>query len=61
MFDRGLIPIDDDFRILSTRQGLPEDVARLFLPGRELRMPEDPKIQPHRQFLRWHRDNVFKG
>lgn len=61
MFDRGLISIDDDFRILSTRQGLPEDVTRLFLPGGQLRMPDDPKIQPHRQFLSWHRENVFKG
>ncbi len=61
MFDRGLISIDHDLRILSARQGLPEDAARLFLPGGQLRIPDDPVIQPHPQFLRWHRENVFKG
>jgi putative restriction endonuclease len=61
MFDRGLISIDDDFRVLSTRQGLPEDAARLFLPSGRLQIPDDPVAQPHPQFLRWHRENVFKG
>jgi len=61
VFDRGLIAIDDDFRILSTHQGLPEDAARLFLPGGQLKIPDDPVIQPHPHFLRWHRHNVFKG
>ena len=61
MFDRGLISIDDDFRILSARQGLPEDAARLFLPSGRLRIPYDPVARPHPQFLRWHRANVFKG
>ena len=61
MFDRGLISIDDDFRILSSSQDLPEDAARLFLPSGRLRIPNDPIAQPHPQFLRWHRENVFKG
>jgi putative restriction endonuclease len=61
MFDRGLISIDDDLRILSTQQGLPEAAARLFLPGGQLRIPDDPVIRPHPQFLHWHRENVFKG
>ena len=61
MFDRGLIAIDDDFQILTARQDLPDEVSCLFLPDRQLHLPSDPLIQPHRQFLRWHRDNVFKG
>jgi putative restriction endonuclease len=61
MFDRGLISIDDDFRILTTTQGVPEDVARLFRPDRQLWKPDYTSIQPHPQFLRWHRENVFKG
>ncbi len=61
MFDRGLISIDDEFQILSARQGLPEDAARLFLPSGQLRIPNDSAIRPHPQFLRWHRENVFKG
>jgi putative restriction endonuclease len=61
MFDRGLIAVDDDFHILTVRDRLPEDFERLLLPDRTLRAPNDAATQPHRQFLRWHRDNVFKG
>jgi putative restriction endonuclease len=61
MFDRGLISIDDDFRILTANRGVPEDATRLFLPTGRLQIPNDPVAQPHGQFLRWHRKNVFKG
>jgi putative restriction endonuclease len=61
MFDRGLLAVADDFSILTVKSGLPEDVERLLLPDRTLRAPSDAATQPHRQFLRWHRENVFKG
>jgi putative restriction endonuclease len=61
MFDRGLLAIGDDLGILTMSNGLPEDAARLIVPARRLRMPGDAAMQPHCQFLRWHRENVFKG
>ena len=61
MFDRGLLAIDDEYAILTMTRGLPEDVSRLIVPDRRLRMPSDATMQPHRQFLRWHGENVFKG
>ncbi len=61
MFDRGLLAIDDDLGILTMSRGLPEDAARLIVPDRCLRLPADATLHPHRQFLRWHRENVFKG
>lgn len=61
MFDRGLLAIDDDYAILTMTRGLPEDTGRLIVPDRRLRIPADATLQPHRQFLRWHRENVFKG
>jgi putative restriction endonuclease len=61
MFDRGLLAIDDELRILTVSKGLPDDAERLLVADRLLRRPKDPSIQPHRQFLRWHRENVFKG
>lgn len=61
MFDRGLLAVDDDLGILTVSRGLPDDAARLLVPDRMLRRPADPTLQPHRQFLRWHRENVFKG
>ena len=60
MFDRRLLAIDDDLGILTTK-GQPEDAARLIGPDRRLRVPTDATLQPHRQFLRWHRENVFTG
>ena len=61
MFDRGLLAIDDDYAILTMTRGLPEDAGRLIVPDRRLRIPADATLQPHRQFLRWHREHVFKG
>lgn len=60
MFDRGLISIDDDFRILRAG-GVPDDVARLIRPEARLLMPNDDTLRPHPSFLRFHRERVFKG
>jgi putative restriction endonuclease len=61
MFDRGLLSVDDDLRILSVRGGLQEEAARLLNPDRQLRVPGEEALRPHRQFLRYHREHVFKG
>ena len=51
MFDRGLISVDDDFRILRSG-GVPEDVARLIRPEATLLVPGDEALRPHPSFLR---------
>lgn len=61
MFDRGLISIDDDFSLLTADNSLPDPVARLVNPGSKLRLPLRTEHRPHPQFLRYHRENVFKG
>ena len=60
MFDRGLIAIDDDFRVLRAA-GVPDDVARLIRPEARLHLPADQALYPHPLFLRFHRERVFKG
>lgn len=60
MFDRGLISIDDDFRILHA-SSVPDDVARLIRPEAQLLLPDDDTLRPHPSFLRFHREVVFKG
>jgi len=60
MFDRGLISIGDDFRILRAA-GVPDDVARLIRPEARLLLPGDETLRPHPTFLRYHREHVFKG
>jgi putative restriction endonuclease len=60
MFDRGLLSLDDDFRILRAGN-LPDDVARLILPNVRAILPSDDLCRPHPAFLRFHRESVFKG
>ncbi|MBW4091743.1 MAG: restriction endonuclease [Proteobacteria bacterium] len=61
MFDRGLLSMDDDFRILTARDRVPDTIHRLIHPDGRLRVPARPELQPNRQFMRFHRETVFKG
>lgn len=61
LFDRGLISADDSFRILTATEGLPEGVTSLLSPGRRLKLPVVREHWPHPVFLKWHRENRFKG
>ena len=61
MFDRGLISIDDDFSLLLDEKSMPGNVLRLVNRDRRLRLPELRQHHPHRQFLKYHREHVFKG
>ena len=60
MFDRGLLSIDDDYTILIARHGVPDQVQRLINPERKLKLPVDARLRPHRHYLGYHRDNIFK-
>ena len=60
MFDRGLIAVDDNYRILRARSA-PEGVARLIRPEASLLLPDDVTLRPHPSFLRFHREQIFKG
>jgi putative restriction endonuclease len=61
MFDRGLISISDDFSLLLAVGGVPDQVRRLLRPEMRAVAPARPEYAPHPLFLRWHRENVFKG
>jgi putative restriction endonuclease len=61
MFDRGLISINDDHSLLVASGGVSDTIGRLLNSNRCLRLPHSREMQPHPQFLRYHRDNVFKG
>ena len=61
MFDRGLLSLDDDYRILIATSRVPEPVLTLINPDGILRVPARPEFKPHSQFLRYHRENVFRG
>lgn len=61
MFDRGLIGLDDDMRIMISRQANDPDSIRSVInaTGRVL-LPQREADRPHPQFVRWHREHRFK-
>ena len=61
MFDRGLISVADNQELLLAKGRIPEQVTRMLNPDRRLLAPRRPDQLPHPMFLRWHRENVFKG
>jgi putative restriction endonuclease len=61
LFDRGLISIDDDYSILLSPQGVPDDLDKLIRPERRLIIPGNAAWRPHSTYLKWHRENQFKA
>lgn len=61
MFDRGLISLDDDLRILKARNQVPAELDQLINRTGYLLPPAQTNLRPHSKFLRWHRENRFKG
>jgi putative restriction endonuclease len=61
MFDRGLISVGDDWSILVAKGRLPDTITRLLWEDRRLQPPKRSSLQPHVQFLRYHREHIFKG
>ncbi len=61
MFDRGLLSVEDDGRILVARNLIPEQVKRMLNPDGRIILPTDKMFAPHRSFLRFHRERCFKG
>jgi putative restriction endonuclease len=61
MFDRGLISIGDDYKIMVAKNHVPEDAARLLNQSGMINLPKDPTHHPNAHYLKFHRDIVFKG
>lgn len=60
MFDRGLLSLANDFTILRSRH-LNHDVSHLLRPDMKALVPNEPRLQPHPEYLGWHRENCFKS
>jgi putative restriction endonuclease len=61
MFDRGLISIGDDYKILVAKNRVPENAIRLLNENGTVNLPKDQTLYPNAHYLRFHRDTVFKG
>ncbi len=63
-FDRGLITLDGDFRVVVSERDTPRDDTYFEesigqFAGRRIRLPE--KFAPGAEFLAYHRERVFRG
>jgi putative restriction endonuclease len=61
MFDRGLISIGDDYKILTAKNHIPDDALRLLNQNGLIHLPDDQSLHPNAHYLKFHRDKVFKG
>ncbi len=62
MFDRGLLTVADDATVLlSNHINDVDGVRKILLPNGRAKFPDDPHEAPDPAFLRWHRENCFKG
>ncbi len=61
LFDRGLISLGDDFEILTVKNGLPDNLISLLNRDGYAHTPIDHNVRPHPQYLRHHRERIFKG
>lgn len=61
MFDRGLVSVGDDYRLLLARSGVPPELRRMFRDDLAVWVPDDERRRPHPAYLAWHREKVFKG
>jgi putative restriction endonuclease len=61
MFDRGLISIGDDYKIIIAENHVPEDAVRLLNKSGSINLPKDQTLYPNAHYLKFHRDKVFKG
>ncbi|MNU03949.1 hypothetical protein D3C72_2481590 [compost metagenome] len=59
MFDRGLLSIADDYKILQSRH-LNEDISHMLARDLIAKVPAEPRHRPHPAYMAWHRDNIFK-
>lgn len=61
MFDRGFVSIDSDYSLLMCKDDIPEPIMSMLNPDHQLRLPNSYNFRPHEQFLKYHRNNIFKG
>ena len=61
LFDRGLISFDDQYNVLLSPAGIPDELDKLIPAHKQLILPAHLERRPHPTYLRWHRENCFKS
>lgn len=55
LFDRGILAVGDDYRIMESPGRLPDKIRPLFRPSGIIRVPKIPGERPNPEYLRYHR------
>ncbi|GGB39784.1 restriction endonuclease [Sphingomonas metalli] len=56
LFDRHLISLDEDLRLLVSHNKVPRELTALFpSPGASIGVPADPRLRPRREYVDRHR------
>lgn len=56
LFDRHLISLDDESRLLVSHNKVPSELIRLFpRPGERVHLPADPRLHPRPDYIARHR------
>ena len=61
MFDRGILSIGENGEILTVQKLIPNQVQRILNEDGRIILPSSPAWAPHSAFIRYHRENIFKG
>ncbi|MHC5057735.1 MAG: HNH endonuclease [Planctomycetota bacterium] len=61
MFERGLLSVEDDGKILVAKRLVPDRVVRMLNRDGYVSKPAFASSAPHPQFVRYHRELVFVG
>jgi putative restriction endonuclease len=60
LFDRGLLSVDEDHRILIAKGQVPDQIRGLLNADGKIIMPREESYRPHPYYLRYHREHTFK-
>lgn len=61
LFDRGLLSVDEDHRILVAKGHVPDQILGLLNGDGKVILPTEEIYRPHPYYLRYHREHTFKG
>jgi putative restriction endonuclease len=61
LFDRGLLSVDDNHRILVAEGQVPEQIRGLLNSDGKILTPRERSYWPHPYYLKYHREHRFKG
>jgi len=64
LFDRGHVAIDEGIRFVvgqRLRDDFENGQSYYGMRGRQISLPDDPYLQPSREALAWHREQVYLG